>query len=138
MHELLFGIEDHLQFYVHRYRARDEIVDGRMVGGRKEQNRIEKQKRRKQTCIFLAVTLVLVIALTLVNWGIVTSWGSVKITRLTSVGRDGTEFSALLYVPAGATDANPAPAIINFHGNAGNARNHESWAVEFQKMFAMW
>ena len=92
-----------------------------------------KKNRRKQTGIFFAISLILVMILTLVNWGVITSWGNVKITRMTMVGRDGTEFSALLYVPKNASDATPAPAVINFHGNAGNARNHESWAVEFAR-----
>lgn len=92
-----------------------------------------KKKYQKSVKRFFAITLALVILVALVNWGVVTSWGDVKITRMNMVGRDGTEFSALLYVPTTATNVNPAPAIINFHGNAGNARNHESWAVEFSR-----
>ncbi|MBQ7860385.1 MAG: hypothetical protein IJ347_09685 [Faecalibacterium sp.] len=92
-----------------------------------------KKKRTRGVKRFFAVTLILVIVTALLNWGIITDWGNVKITRTTMVGRDGHSFSALLYVPESATDAAPAPAIINFHGNAGNARNHESWAVEFAR-----
>lgn len=82
---------------------------------------------------FFCITLALVVLLTVLNWGIVTGWGNVKITRTTMVGTDGSKFSALMYVPKTATRETPAPAIINFHGNAGNARNHESWAVEFSR-----
>lgn len=92
-----------------------------------------KAKRRKGVIRFFAVTLILVILTALLNWGAVTGWGNVKITRMTTVGRDGNSFSALLYVPKNATRETPAPALINFHGNAGNARNHESWAVEFAR-----
>ena len=92
-----------------------------------------KKKRQKDTIRFFAVTLLLVILTAVLNWGIVSDWGNVKITRMTMVGRDGNQFSALLYVPKTATNATPAPALINFHGNAGNARNHESWAVEFAR-----
>ena len=92
-----------------------------------------KAKRVKGTKRFFAITLVLVILITVLNWGVITGWGNVKITRTTIVGTDGHEFSALMYVPKNATNATPAPAIINFHGNAGNARNHESWAVEFAR-----
>lgn len=92
-----------------------------------------KKKRQKDVIRFFAVTLLLVILTAVLNWGIVSDWGNVKITRMTMVGRDGNQFSALLYVPKTATNATPAPALINFHGNAGNARNHESWAVEFAR-----
>lgn len=92
-----------------------------------------KKKRTRGVIRFFAVALVLVILTTVANWGVITDWGNVTITRTTMLGRDGTEFSALLYVPKTATNATPAPALINFHGNAGNARNHESWAVEFAR-----
>ena len=92
-----------------------------------------KKRRTQEVKRFFAVTLILVILAALVNWGVITGWGDVKITRMTMVGRDGCQFSALLYVPKTATNENPAPAVINFHGNAGNARNHESWAVEFAR-----
>ena len=92
-----------------------------------------RKKLRRHTMRFFAITLVLVILLAAVNWGLITGWGNVKITRTTILGTNGTEYSALLYVPKSATDATPAPTILNFHGNAGNARNHESWAVEFAR-----
>ena len=92
-----------------------------------------KKKRQKDVIRFFAVTVLLVILTAVLNWGVVSDWGNVKITRMTMVGRDGNQFSALLYVPKTATNATPAPALINFHGNAGNARNHESWAVEFAR-----
>ncbi len=92
-----------------------------------------KEKRRKNTRRFFAITLVLVILCAMFNWGIVTDWGKVKVTRTTLVGTDGSKFSALMYVPKQASRENKAPALVNFHGNAGNARNHESWAVEFAR-----
>ena len=92
-----------------------------------------KKKRTKAVKRFFAATLILIILVGLLNWGIVSDWGNVKITRTTMLGRDGNQFSALMYVPKTATKATPAPALINFHGNAGNARNHESWAVEFAR-----
>ncbi len=90
-------------------------------------------KRKKHAIRFLAVTLLLVLIFATLNWGLITGWGNVKIRRLTLAGTNGHQFSALLYVPQNATDVTPAPAVINFHGNAGNARNHESWAVEFAR-----
>ncbi|MCC8061238.1 MAG: hypothetical protein LIO81_10485 [Clostridiales bacterium] len=62
-----------------------------------------------------------------------TGWGNVRITRLSLVGDDGMRYSALMYVPKNATNETPAPGIMMYHGNSGNARNHESWAVEFSR-----
>ena len=87
---------------------------------------------RKSTRAFL-VSLVLLILISVVNWGVITGWGNVKITRINLVGNDGLRYSALLYVPANATDETPAPAIMMYHGLSGSARNHESWAVEFAR-----
>lgn len=92
-----------------------------------------KKKHTRFVYRFFAATMALVVLLTILNWGVITGWGNVKITRTTMVGTDGSKFSALMYVPKNATNETPAPAIINFHGNAGNARNHESWAVEFAR-----
>lgn len=94
-----------------------------------EENAARKKRVRRGFCIALVVLLFA----SVLNWGVVTGWGNVEITRLTLEGADATKFSALLYVPSNASDATPAPAIICFHGNAGNARNHESWAVEFSR-----
>lgn len=88
-----------------------------------------KRNVRRGFCI----TLVLLILISVINWGVVTGWGSVRIDRLKLIGADGAEYSALVYVPKEATDENPAPGILMFHGNAGNARNHESWAVEMSR-----
>ena len=93
---------------------------------------MENTRKSKVTRGFL-IMLVLLIVMTAVNWGVVTGWGNVKIDRLNLNGTENTKFSALLYVPKNATNETPAPALICFHGNAGNARNHESWAVEFAR-----
>lgn len=92
-----------------------------------------KSMRRKGIRVFFVIMLVLTICCSLVNWGVITSWGSVRIERLNLSGKDGADYSALIYIPQNATDATPAPALLCFHGNAGNARNHESWAVEFSR-----
>lgn len=79
------------------------------------------------------IALVVLILCSILNWGIVTGWGNVKITRIYLVGDDGLQYSALMYVPKNATNETPAPGIMMYHGGSGNARNHESWAVEFSR-----
>lgn len=90
-------------------------------------------KHRHNVRIGFVVCACIMILASLFNWGLITGWGNVDIDRLTISGNDGAEFSALLYRPANATDKTPAPGIIMYHGNAGNARNHESWAMEFAR-----
>lgn len=90
------------------------------------------KKISKITRAFL-ISLVVVILCSLVNWGIVTGWGNVKISRINLTADNGMTYSALLYVPQNATNETPAPGVLMFPGAAGNARNHESWAVEFAR-----
>jgi poly(3-hydroxybutyrate) depolymerase len=87
---------------------------------------------RANTKVFL-VSLALLLICSIVNWGVITGWGNIKIRRLTMIGDNTLTYSALMYTPKNATDKSPAPGIITFHGNSGNARNHESWAVEFAR-----
>ncbi len=91
------------------------------------------KKKLRPATIGLIITLIITICLSLLNWAIVSNGGDVKVKRLRILGTDGLTYSALMYVPSNATDATPAPAIIMFHGGAGNARNHESWSVEFAR-----
>ena len=93
----------------------------------------KKKKRRKNVRIGFCITLVLLLVASVINWGVITGWGNVDIDRIKLSGNDGAEFSGLVYRPANATDDTPAPAVIMFHGNAGNARNHEAWAMEFAR-----
>ncbi len=92
-----------------------------------------RKKHRHNIRVGFCITLVILLIASIVNWGVVTGWGNVRIDRLKLLGTDGAEYSALMYVPKNATNETPAPALLCFHGNAGNARNHESWAVEFSR-----
>ena len=94
---------------------------------------VRKRVHRRNVRIGFVVTLAILVIATVLNWGVITGWGNVDIDRIKLSGDDGAEFSGLVYRPANATDATPAPAVIMFHGNAGNARNHESWAMEFAR-----
>ena len=93
-----------------------------------EQTSAKKKARR-----FFAVTLILSVLIAILNWGVITGWGNVRIERIYVNGYDGDLVSALIYIPENATAETPAPLMFCIHGNAGNARNHESWAVEFSR-----
>lgn len=89
--------------------------------------------RRKAITRALAIVLALLVICSVLNWGIVTGWGSVRITNVTLVGDNGHEYTALVYTPKNATNETPAPAYLCSHGYSGNARNHESWAMEYAR-----
>ena len=112
---------------VERDRAMDEKLSEEF--GNQEKRARRKKNVRRGWCI----TLVILLLSSLINWGIVTGMGNVSIDRIKLSGNDGAEFSGLVYRPQNATDATPAPAVLMYHGNAGNARNHESWAMEFAR-----
>ncbi len=92
-----------------------------------------KKHQIKSSALGLAISFVLMLMLSLFNWGVVSGWGNVKIKRLYMTGDDGLQYSALMYTPKNARDDNQVPAVLMVHGGAGNARNHESWAVEFSR-----
>lgn len=89
-------------------------------------------RKNKSTRLFI-VALVILLLCSVVNWGMVSGWGSIDITRVTLVGDNGMKFSALVYVPETATNDTPAPGILMVHGGSGNSRNHESQALEFAR-----
>lgn len=92
-----------------------------------------KKKHKKGIQLLFIISLVLTLLFSTLNWGVVSSWGKVDISRMTLSGTNGEQLSVLLYRPESATAENPAPCVICYHGNAGNARNHESWATEFAR-----
>lgn len=110
---------------------RDQEMDARYREA--FQSEAGRKKRKKGIKAFFCITLVLSVLVSLLNWGIITGWGNVKVERLTLSGYNGDRISALLYIPKNATSETPAPLVFNCHGNAGNGRNHESWAVEFAR-----
>ena len=92
-----------------------------------------KVAHKKKIQKLFIISLVVTIIIAMLNFGVISDWGKVSITRRTLIDYNGNKLSTLFYVPDNATDDNPAPAIVMYHGNAGNARNHESWAVEFAR-----
>ena len=109
--------------------------DAEVVARRRSEYASEagKAKHRRNIRTLFVISLAVTLLLSILNWGIISGWGKVKISRMTLSGTNGEKMSVLLYKPDSATADTPAPAVICYHGNAGNARNHESWAVEFAR-----
>ena len=93
----------------------------------------EKANARKRAARILCFALVLTVLFSVLNWGVVTGWGNVKITQLSLVGDDGSNYTALMYIPKEASNENKLPALLTLHGASGNGRNHEQYAVEYAR-----
>ena len=89
----------------------------------------EKTKAVSFFCLCLAILLVCSIMI----WGFQSNWGQVKITRVYINGPDGTQISSLLYTPKTATDENPAPLAVIFHGRSNHAHSNDTWSMELAR-----
>ena len=63
-------------------------------------------------------------------WGMISNWGSVRIRRNSALTSNGREYSYLSYIPKDASDENPYPCVIVFHGGSDNAQNFDGWQME--------
>ena len=88
---------------------------------------------QKRAVRFFLIAIAALLLGSVLNWGVVSGWGNVKVTRITIIGDDGCEYSALSYIPKTATNETPAPALLTIHGGSSNARNNESWSLEFAR-----
>jgi dienelactone hydrolase len=57
----------------------------------------------------------------------------ISVSDIRFAGTDGIEMSALLYVPAGASEAAPAPAILAVHGYINSRETQDGFAIEFAR-----
>lgn len=89
-----------------------------------------KNKKFEKAVKGFITTLLLLAIFTTLAWGIVSSWGSVRISRTEFVGNGGATQSGWMFVPKGVNEENPAPAIVDFHGRNTTAYNLIAWAIE--------
>lgn len=87
--------------------------------------------RRLVYLLILSIVLVL-------GGGLLASWtqtagGTVRIEDLRFAGTNGTEMSALLYIPKTATTDTPAPAILAVHGYINSRETQDGFAIEFAR-----
>ena len=79
---------------------------------------------------FLAITLAVLLLLTILFWGVSSGWGSIKIKRTYLFAENGDKVSVIVYIPDTATDETPAPVVMNFHGRANSAHTLDAWSLE--------
>ena len=62
-----------------------------------------------------------------------TAGGEVSVKDIRYTGKDGKLLSALLYVPANATNESPAPAVVGMHGYVNSRETQDAFAIEFAR-----
>src|SRR5664279_3974990 len=92
-----------------------------------------EQINSRRLWLLLALAVILVLA-----GGLLASWtqtagGTVRIEDVRFTGTDGTEMSALLYIPAGVTNKTPAPGILAVHGYINSRETQDGFSIEFAR-----
>lgn len=78
------------------------------------------------SCIVLLASLICM-------WGVASSWGNVKISSDTILAGDGGRYRYLSYIQKSASEENPSPAVVVFHGNNDNAQGFSAWCMELAR-----
>jgi pimeloyl-ACP methyl ester carboxylesterase len=86
----------------------------------------------RKSGLLLLLGLVLVLGGSALAWRVQTA-GGIKVTEVTFPGTGGTPMSALLYTPAGATAATPAPGVLAVHGYINSRETQSGFAIEFAR-----
>ncbi len=85
------------------------------------------------------LTNLLIVALILVlGGGLLASWtqtagGTIRIEDVRFTGTNGTQMSALLYIPNGVTAKTPAPGILAVHGYINSRETQDGFSIEFAR-----
>ncbi len=87
----------------------------------------------RRTVYLLLAALLLVLVGGLVAYLAQTSGGTIDIREVHFVGTNGTLMSALLYVPHGVTNENPAPGVLAIHGYINSKETQDGFAIEFAR-----
>lgn len=87
----------------------------------------------RRNWVLLIIALAIVLGGSLLAWSIDTQGGSVAVKLVDFVGDDGTLLHGRLYIPAGVTSANPAPAVLFIHGGDASSDKYSMYSVEFAR-----
>jgi pimeloyl-ACP methyl ester carboxylesterase len=90
-------------------------------------------KGNRRYYYLLGAALLLVLLGGLLASYIQTAGGTVEIKDVRFVGTNGTEMSALLYIPNGVTAETPAPGILAIHGYINSRETQDGFAIEFAR-----
>lgn len=82
---------------------------------------------------FLVIALLLILVGGLLAWNTQTDGGSITIKDVRWVAPSGSQMSALLYIPDGASAENPAPGVVAIHGYINSRETQDGFAIEFAR-----
>ena len=94
---------------------------------------MENEKKFSRAKKWLAIIAGLLVVCTVLMWGIATNWGSVKITRVSIAGNNGTTMTAIQFIPKGVSAENPAPVVLTNHGANNSAYSEFVYGLEFAR-----
>ena len=86
----------------------------------------------KSKWLLFAIGWIIVLAGSLLAYVTETANG-IRIQDVRFTGSNGVEMSALLYIPANATKAAPAPGILAVHGYINSRETQSGFAIEFAR-----
>ncbi len=75
---------------------KDRLMDEKLLHDFHDED--AKKKHKKNITRFFIITLVLSVIFSAVNWGVISDWGNVKVTRLFLTGTNGDTISAMMYL----------------------------------------
>ncbi len=91
------------------------------------------QNNVRRLVYLLVLSIALVLAGGFLAWWTQTSGGSITIQDVRFTGTNGTQMSALLYIPPGVTAENKAPGILAVHGYINSRETQAGFAIEFAR-----
>jgi len=81
----------------------------------------------------LILSLVIILASTLLAWSVDTSSGKVDVKLVDFIGEDGRVIHGRIYIPKGVTSDNPAPGVVFVHGGDASSDKYSMFSVEFSR-----
>ena len=81
----------------------------------------------------LIIALILIIGGGLLAYFVQTAGNTITIKDIRFKGGDGKINSALLYIPPGVSNKNPAPGIVATHGYINSRETQDGFAIEFAR-----
>lgn len=88
---------------------------------------------KKKAVRFFAICMAILLISSIMIWGFQTAWGDVKIDRVTITGDNGSIISSLVYLPGNASNENPAPVVMMFHGRSNQGHSNDTWSMELAR-----
>lgn len=94
---------------------------------------MEAEKKFKAAKKWLAIIAALLVLCTILMWGIATGWGNVKISRVSILGDNGSNMTAIQLVPKGVSSSNPAPVVLTNHGRNNSGYSELGFGIELAR-----